>query len=200
MNGPCRLKLDDYIDSYNKHQDYAPIDSNIFKDALREEIGSDELALQAYTLFHEDKYQEMLEHWLQNHSAMTPANATRFKELLIWLTSIIATKDDFSWRKKWEDWKNPWKEKILQVVGDRSAVTKDMFHYLRFCYELMFAKLVDIGGGADNFHECHFCNSIAFYWRKNPLECISTGDVVGEVEWDEEYCYPSHIWHGLRGD
>jgi hypothetical protein len=52
---------------------------------------------------------------------MRSDNAERFKELLIWLTSIKATEDDFV---RWENWNSSWKEQILRVVGDRDAVTK----------------------------------------------------------------------------
>jgi hypothetical protein len=174
-----------------------PIDSNIIKDALVEEIGDDPPALQAYTLFNENNYPELLDHWLLNSSAMRPDNAQRFKEMLIWGTSVIATKTDFD---RWDTWANPWKEKILRVVGNRENVTKDIFQHSRFCYEMMFSILVDIGEEGDNFCEYHFCGCITFHCRANPFECLDTGDVVGCVEWLVEYCYPWAIWPGLGDD
>jgi hypothetical protein len=202
MVRPCRQKLNEYMSSYNSHRDnapfdYVPIDSAIIKNALLEEIGNDEHARKAYKLFQEGNYQELLKYLIKNNAQMDPDNAQRFKEMLIWATSIVATKTDFDC---WETWTDPWKEGILCVVGDRGAVTKKTFQHLRFCYELMFGKLVDIGEDGDNFHESHFCNCITFHWRENPIKCFDTGDVVGCVEWLDEYCYPCNIWPRLEND
>jgi hypothetical protein len=125
---------------------------------------------------------------------MRSDNAERFKELLIWLTSIKATEDNFV---RWENWNSSWKEKILDVVGDRNNVTKDMFRHLQFCYELVFGKLVDIGENGDNFYESNLCDWLAFYWN-DPDKRIGTDDVVGDVEWEYEYCAPIDLWPNLR--
>jgi hypothetical protein len=192
MDRPYRHKLDEYINSY---QDDALVDSSIFKAALLEEIGQDEIAQRMYALFHANEYKEMLDLWLQSNSEMQSENAERFKELLIWLTSIKATEDNFV---RWENWNSSWKEKILHVVGDRDAVTKDMFHHLRFCYNLGFTKLVDIGEDGDNFYEFFLCDWIAFYLKNQGI--IVAENVVGYVEWDDYYCAPFNIWPNLGDD
>jgi hypothetical protein len=66
MDRPCCQELDAYVSSYNSHRYFAPIDSDIFKKTILKKIGADPLALQAYKLFNEDKYQELLDHWLEN--------------------------------------------------------------------------------------------------------------------------------------
>jgi hypothetical protein len=192
MDGPCRQELDAYVSSYNSHRDFAPIDSDIFKKAILEEIGEDKLAREEYALFHEDKYPNILDHWLQNHSTMTLENAERFKELLILITGVIAIEDGFV---RWEDWDNSWKEKILRVVGDRSAVTENTFHHLPFCYKLAFSRLVDIGMGNNTWAVCQICDSMAYYLKDK--QYISTDNVVGHGEWDD-YVYLPDIWPELK--
>jgi hypothetical protein len=194
MDRPCCQELDAYVSSYNSHRDFAPIDSDIFKKAILEKIGADQLALQAYKLFNEDKYQELLDHWLENSSAMRSDNAQRFKEMLILITGVIAIEDDFG---SWGTWYNPWQEKILRVVGDQNNVTKDTFHHFRFCYELAFSRLVDIGMGDKAWATCQICDSIEHYLGKEPR--IGTHSVVGQVEWDD-YVYLPNIWPRLNDD
>jgi hypothetical protein len=184
MNGPCRQRLDEYVKNY---KDDAPIDSGIFKDALRETIGPDNPAIQAYELFHKGKYQELLEHWIGSHAKMHPDNAQRFKELLIWITTIEASKDDSLYLDDslyWDTWNSKYKERILTIIGNRNNVTRDMFHHFQFCYELLFSKLVDIGKKGESFYIFNLCDDIAFYSK---IDSISTENVVGYVDPEEDF-------------
>jgi hypothetical protein len=190
MNLPCCQKLDEYIKNY---QEGEPVDSAVFKKALLEEIESDEYAIQEYGLFGQDKYEELLEHWLKHHLEMLPENAQRFKELLIWITIIIALRDDSF--DKWEDWKNPWKEQILHVVGDRSNVTKEQLRYVHFCYNLAFSRLIDIGMAGKCWLACQLCEGIAPYL--NGTQHITTDNIVGTGGWDG-YAKPIDVWLNLR--
>ncbi|GHU17822.1 hypothetical protein FACS189472_05250 [Alphaproteobacteria bacterium] len=128
-------------------KNFEPLNFSIdpYKDKLREEIGDDKPAIEAFDLFHQCKFSDLVDYWDLNNSNMKSENAERFKEMLLVSAAIIERQvyDGFTLRGREPEC--PSVLKIISIVGgDRTAVTWKTIKYPQFCFEMMFSLTVDI--------------------------------------------------------
>jgi hypothetical protein len=128
-------------------------DSTILDAVIRQDIGSDDAALQAWQLFFDCKLHELIDFYLEVSAKMSPINAERFKEILLLLAPIInvqSTLDKdmvFTSMEKYQGYI----DKIVSIWGgDPNVITFNVIQHPQFCFEMFLMqalKLEDAGNG-----------------------------------------------------
>jgi hypothetical protein len=174
--------------------------------ALRYELANDTFALEAYHLFHSYEFDKFLYCWIINHKNMHPDNVEKIREILIFITPIVAESKnineneiEFAWDTKYDEFRKA----IFESVCSLENATPDQIKFPRFCYEMLGKAMVDI----DDHHNLSdrlsifledICRYIyqKFEWDERAVEQYLF-NVVGLRENDWGNCSVSDVWPKL---
>jgi hypothetical protein len=182
-------------------------DPAILDAAIRQDIGSDETALQALLLFSECKLHELIDFYPEASTKMLPINSERFKEIFLLLAPILNVQSrrmkklTYTCPEKYKEYK----DKIISIWGgDPKVITFKAIKYPQFCFEMFLRqvlKLEDLRNGV--LFQAVMCMAEEFIGPEHDwdgrdgelsLYCCSTGsyeDCGGQ-------CSPKDVWRNWR--
>jgi hypothetical protein len=174
--------------------------------ALLEEAGGDTFALEAYGLFHSYKFDELLAYWIINYKNMHPANAEKYRELLIFITPIVAESENIAEQERefiWDAKYDEFKKTVFEFVCAPEKATPDQIQFPLFCYEMLGKAMIDadtVKGLSDRLsiflEDMYRFVDENFTWDKN----TNDGDLLNfiderENEWGN--CTVGDVWPKL---